>query len=128
MLAALGVLPGPGVDRGIMRSTLRRVFEVWNWPDTWGWDYPMMAMTAARVGEPSLAIDALFIDSPKNKWLPNGHNYQRPNLPLYLPGNGGLLAAVALMAAGWQNGPKTPAPGFPQGSWIVRHEGLHPFL
>ena len=54
MLAALGVLPGPGVDRGIMRSTLRKVFEVWSWPDTWGWDYPMMAMTAARVGEPSL--------------------------------------------------------------------------
>jgi protein-glucosylgalactosylhydroxylysine glucosidase len=128
MLAALGPLPGPGVDRGIMRSTLRKVFEVWNWPDTWGWDYPMMAMTAARLGEPALAIESLFIDSPKNKWLPNGHNYQRPNLPLYLPGNGGLLAAVALMAAGWQNGPQTPAPGFPRASWVVRYEGLQPLL
>ena len=128
MLMALGVLPGVGVDRGIMRSTLKKVLAVWQWPDTWGWDYPMVAMTAARVWEPSLAIDALFIDSPKNKWLPNGHNYQRPNLPLYLPANGGLLAAIALMAAGRQNSPQTPAPGFPRGSWTVRHEGLEPFL
>ncbi|HSW51274.1 MAG TPA: hypothetical protein VLH09_13910, partial [Bryobacteraceae bacterium] len=128
MLAALGVLPGPGVDRGIMRNTLRRVFDSWSWPDTWGWDYPMLAMTAARVGEPSLAVDSLFIDSPKNRWLPNGHNYQRPNLPLYLPGNGGLLAAVALMAAGWQDGPGTHAPGFPSGSWVVRQEGIRALL
>jgi hypothetical protein len=128
MLMALGVLPGAGVDRGIMRSTLKKVLAVWQWPDTWGWDYPMVAMTAARVWEPSLAIDALFMDSPKNKWLANGHNYQRPNLPLYLPGNGGLLSAIALMAAGWQNSPRTPAPGFPRESWTVRHEGLEPFL
>jgi hypothetical protein len=126
MLMALGVLPGAGVDRGIMRSTLKKVLAVWQWPDTWGWDYPMVAMTAARVWEPSLAVNALFIESPKNKWLANGHNYQRPNLPLYLPANGGLLAAIALMAAGWQNGPRTPAPGFPRDSWTVRHEGLEP--
>ncbi len=128
MLMALGVLPGVGVDRETMRNTLRKVLTGWQWPDTWGWDYPMVAMTAARVWEPSLAIDALFIDSPKNKWLANGHNYQHPDLPLYLPANGGLLAAIALMAAGWQNIPKTPAPGFPRGAWMVRHEGLQPFL
>ena len=48
------------------------------------------------------------------------------NLPwLHLPGNGGLLAAVALMAAGWDNGPDRHAPGFPSG-WTVEWEGLVP--
>ena len=123
MLAALGVLSGTMVDPAVMRRTLDKVFQVWHWPDTWGWDYPMVAMTAARLGQPERAVEALMIDSVKNTWLANGHNYQRPNLPLYLPGNGGLLAAAALMAAGWQNGPPDPVPGFPR-NWNVRHEGL----
>ncbi|HNY40358.1 MAG TPA: glycoside hydrolase family 65 [Bryobacteraceae bacterium] len=120
MLGAFGVLDGQGVDKETMRRTLKKVMRDWQWPDTWGWDFPMTAMTAAKLGEPKLAIDALFIDSPKNEWLPNGHNYQRPNLPLYLPGNGGLLAAVAMMAAAWG--------GFPKDGWKVRHEGLNAWL
>ena len=83
-------------------------------------------MSAARVGEPELAVEAFFVDTVKNTWLPNGHNYQRPNLPLYLPGNGGLLLAVAMMAAGWDGCPPVQAPGFPQdGSWEVAVEGIH---
>ncbi len=126
MLAALGVLSGEKVDRETMRRTLKKVFEVWDWPSTWGWDYPMIAMTAARLGETKLAIDALMIDTPKNKYSANGHNYQRPNLPLYLPGNGGLLYAIALMAAGWKGAPAKHAPGFPDdGSWTVKVEGFN---
>jgi hypothetical protein len=128
MLAALGVLSGDRVDRETMRRTLNKVMKEWRWPDTWGWDFPMTAMTAARLGERETAIDALMMQTPKNEYLPNGHNYQRPGLPLYLPGNGGLLAAVAMMAGGWQGGPKTPAPGFPEGSWNVRAEGLYALL
>ncbi|MEQ1641947.1 MAG: glycoside hydrolase family 65 [Pyrinomonadaceae bacterium] len=125
MLAALGILTGEKVDRETMRRTLKRVMEVWDWPSTWGWDYPMIAMTAARLGEIKIAIDALMIDTPKNGYSANGHNYQRPNLPLYLPGNGGLLYAIALMAGGWKGAPKKNAPGFPDdGSWTVRSEGF----
>jgi hypothetical protein len=40
-------------------------------------------------------------------------------LHLYLPGNGGLLAATAMMAAKWR--------GFPAG-WNARHEDLLPVL
>jgi hypothetical protein len=82
-------------------------------------------MTAARLGEPEKAIDALFIESQKNRYLASGHNYQSARLPLYLPGNGGLLSAVAMMAAGWDGCPESPAPGFPNnGKWNVRWEGL----
>lgn len=125
MLAAFGVLKGEKVDRETMRNTLKKVMKEWKWEDTWGWDYPMIAMTAARLGETATAIDALLIDTPKNHYAANGHNYQRPNLPCYLPGNGGLLYAIALMAAGWSGAPKKYAPGFPSDSWTVRWEGLN---
>lgn len=124
LLGAYGFVASPRVDRAAMRRTLRRVFESWQWSDTWGWDYPLVAMTAARVGEPELAIDALLMDTPKNRYHPNGHNYQRPGLTIYLPGNGGLLSATAMMAAGWDGGPPTNAPGFPRTGWTVRAERL----
>ena len=116
MLGALGVLPGRKVDRETMRRTLKKVFAEWKWSDTWGWDFPMVAMTAASLKEPALAIDALAMDTPKNTWLPNGHNWQRANLPLYLPGNGGLLLAISHMVR---------ESAFPK-SWSVRHEGFPP--
>ena len=119
-----GVLPGDGVDAATHRRTVERVMQVWQWDRCWGWDFPMMAMSAARAGRPDLAVDALFLTSKKNTYSASGHNYQRPNLPLYLPGNGGLLAAVAMMAAGWDGGSEGPAPGFPADGWVVRHEGL----
>jgi hypothetical protein len=128
MLAALGMLSGSKADRETMRRTLHKVLATWRWQDTWGWDYPMVAMCAARLGEPDVAVDALMMETPKNTWLPNGHNWQRLNLPLYLPGNGGLLAAVAMMAAGWEGAPQAHAPGFPVKSWTVRWEGLVPIL
>ena len=124
LLGAYGFVASKRVDREAMRRTLRRVFETWHWAETWGWDYPLVAMTAARVGEPGLAIDALLMDTPKNRYHPNGHNYQRPGLTIYLPGNGGLLSATAMMAAGWDGAPSTNAPGFPRARWTVRAEGL----
>ena len=107
-----------------MRRTLRRVMESWQWAETWGWDYPLVAMTATRLGEPELAIDALLMETVKNRYHPNGHNYQRPALTIYLPGNGGLLSATAMMAAGWDGAPTRDAPGFPRVRWTVRAERL----
>ena len=74
----------------------------------------------------NLAIDVLLMKTEKNRYLANGHNWQRANLPCYLPGNGGLLYAIGLMAAGWRGAPQKHAPGFPSdGSWTVRWEGLN---
>ena len=124
VVAALGVTPDVGViDPGIMAATLADVRRQWDWASTWGWDYPMMAMTAARVGRPDWAVEALLLDTGKNTYLPNGHNWQTADLPAYLPGNGGLLAAVALMCAGSDSGPARP--GFPPG-WKVEHDGILP--
>ena len=122
---ALGMLPGPGVETETMRRSFDWIWTHWSFPDTWGWDYPLIAMCAARLGEPGRAVDALLMDAPKNVYRPNGHNHQRPSLTIYLPGNGGLLAAVAMMAGGWDGAPEKPAPGFPDdGTWTVRSEGF----
>jgi hypothetical protein len=129
MLGALGVLPGDLVDRETMRRTLHLTMKDWQWDKTWGWDYPMTAMTAARLGEAKIAVDALLMNTEKNRYLQNGHNWQRENLPCYLPGNGGLLYAVAMMAGGWKGAPRIPAPGFPaDGSWTIRSEKLNSAL
>ncbi|MFB4278098.1 hypothetical protein ACBJ59_22590 [Nonomuraea sp. MTCD27] len=122
MLYALGFVPQTRlIDAGTMRATLADVLTTWDWETTWGWDHPAIAMTATRLGDPATAVEALLRPVAKNAYLPNGHNRQSATLPVYLPGNGGLLAAVALMARGWDGGP--PSPGFPA-SWAVRHEGL----
>ncbi|MBN2089901.1 hypothetical protein JW964_09810 [candidate division KSB1 bacterium] len=127
LLGTFGMLPNPAINKETMRQTLKKVMETWNWERTWGWDYPLTAMTAARVGEPELAIDALLMNVPKNRFLNNGHNHQDDRLTLYLPGNGGLLTAIAMMAAGWDGAPDIPAPGFPKnGKWVVKWEGLYP--
>ncbi len=128
MLAAYGLLPEtPGLNKDTMLATLRHVMDHWQWGSTWGWDYPMIAMTAARLGQPEMAVEALLLERGKNRYLPNGHNFQANSLPVYLPGNGGLLAAIAIMCAGWDGGPEKHAPGFPDnGQWVVKWEGLNP--
>lgn len=128
-LMAFGQLPGDGVDRATMARTLDAVLTRWDWKaKIWGWDYPMIAMTAARLGEPEKAVDILMkSDAPHNAYTADGHCPQLGDLRVYLPANGALLSAVAMMAAGWDGAPTHDAPGFPHnGRWVVRSEGLHP--
>ena len=127
VLGSVGILPMNKLIRDdYMKNTLHWVWDNWNWGKTWGWDYPMTAMNATRLGEPEKAVGALLMDKRTNTYLLNGHNYQDGRLRCYLPGNGGLLTAVALMCAGW-DGCQVKNPGFPQdGTWDVRWEGLSP--
>ena len=131
MLAALGILTGLSVDRKIMKKTVEKVLECWDFNTMWGWDFAMMAMCCAKLDLPALAVEILLMDKPKNTFAVNGHNSQadREDLPLYLPGNGGLLLAVAMMAAGWDNDEGIPAPGFPKdGSWVVEIEDIGKYI
>jgi hypothetical protein len=128
VLMALGFLPGgPLVDPDLMSATFDKVLARWRLFGTWGWDYPVLAMCATRLGRPEVAVDALLMDTYKNHWMANGHVPQLPGgLSVYLPANGGLLAAVAMMVGGWDG--SGPAPGFPVGdAWRAEHEGLGRF-
>lgn len=123
LTGALGWLPGDGVDRTVMDRTFQAAMRHWDFAKVWGWDFPMLAMCAARLGRPSEAVDLLLHE--RFSFTRCGLSDSGP-FP-YFPSNGGLLYAVALMAAGWDGAPDgRPAPGFPaDGSWSVRCEGLH---
>ena len=127
-VGAFGLLPASSVnsDNVAVHKTMDWVMKNWNFQTTWGWDYGMMAMAAARIGDTKTALDALLIDTQKNTYLKNGHNFQTADrLRLYLPGNGALLTAVAMMCAGWDGCKEVLNPGFPKdGTWNVRWEGL----
>lgn len=127
VLGALGILPAtPLAEHDILENTFDWIYDNWNWDKTWGWDYPTTAMCAVRLGQPDKALNALLMDKRTNTYLPNGHNFQDNRLRCYLPGNGGLLTAVALMTAGW-DGCDVKNPGFPKdGKWNVRWEGIKP--
>jgi hypothetical protein len=127
VLCALGMLPvTKGLSIPTMQKTFNKIWDVWQWHDTWGWDFPMVAMTATRLNRPDKAMDALMMDIKTNTYLPNGHNYQDERLRIYLPGNGGILAAAAMMCAGFDNADNS-MPGIPKdGKWKVRWEGLKP--
>jgi hypothetical protein len=156
-LMPLGWLPGRDVDKPTMRRTLERMKRDWDLRQTWGWDYPMMAMTAARLGAPQEAVDWLFFDARNNRFgktgmtprvhfdahaahfvptatgagAQSGAGQDGPGYQraaeTYFPSNGGLLLAVALMAGGW-DGQAGAAPGFPKTGWKVRSEGILPSL
>lgn len=127
LIGAYGMLPGDGVDIPTMERTLMKVHREWKLHETWGWDFPMLAMCAARLGKPEMAVDYL-LDYPAFDFdacgLVGGGRAPFP----YFPGNGGLLYAVAMMAAGWDGAPSGNAPGFPSKGWVVKHEGLHKAL
>ena len=113
----LGMLPpSPEVNAQVLENSLNALWDKWKWESTWGWDYPMLAMSAAYLNKPDWAVDYLSMKTIKNTYLTNGHNYQRSDLSIYLPGNGGLLAAVALLCVkdAW---PK-------DGKWDVKWEKL----
>ncbi|MCM1541710.1 MAG: glycoside hydrolase family 65 [Blautia sp.] len=126
MLGAYGLIGSDRIDTGIMADTLHLVEKCWEYPTLWGWDFALMAMTAVRLDEPELAIRLLLKDTLKNCYLASGNNMQisRKDLPLYLPGNGSLLLAAAIMTAGYE-GCDRELPGFPKdGNWTVEFENI----
>ena len=139
-IAPFGMLPGDGVDVGTMRATTQKVYETWPVTDLYSWDFPLLAMNAARLGDPTTAVDHLLHERLgfTDTGLPASGKSGVPSP--YFPSAGGLLYAVAMMCAGWGDsaegirgergrpGPRGDAPGFPDDGWVVRWENLAPAL
>jgi hypothetical protein len=120
LIATYGMLPGDGVDTAILRNTFNEVLKTWDFDRTWGWDFPVVAMCAAKLNNPEKAIDMLLYENKHNSYDVLGYNSW-----VYFPANGGLLSAIAMMAGGWDGGPASYAPGFPKnGKWNVKVEGF----
>lgn len=117
MVGILGMIPQTDyVSRSKVRDSLVAVWEKWDRNRIWGWDFPWIAMCASRVGEPSIAVDAMLsVD------MDEAGASARGSYP-YLPANGGFLYAAAMMAVGpcGEN-----APGFDSADgWVVRSENI----
>jgi hypothetical protein len=153
---AYGFIPGDRIDVAAMRRTFDAVEQNWDVRQTWGWDFPMMAMTAARIGEPEKAVKWLFADLKNNQWgvsgmTPRVHVDEAANELVPMTGGaGGVKMAVnpdgpgyrraaetyfpsngsLLLAvglmAGGWDGSTGHAPGFPKEGWTVRVEGITP--
>ncbi|HEU5078836.1 MAG TPA: hypothetical protein VFT72_06465 [Opitutaceae bacterium] len=130
MLMILGFMPKVDV---VDTDTVRRTFDEVNRRngiDHWvSWATGQAAMTATRLGEPELAVRILTNQAPAARFMNNGH-VRRPKepdgCPAYLPVNASVLAALGLMAGGWDGGPEGNAPGFPRdGNWHVQAEGFN---
>lgn len=155
-LMAYGFIPGQRIDKQAMHRTFRAVEELWDVRQTWGWDFPMMAMTAARLGEPEKAVNWLFAALKNNQWgitgmTPRVHlDEHADELVPVSAGAGGVQMAVNPDGAGYRRAAETyfpsngallmavglmaagwdgaegHAPGFPKQGWTVRVEGLTP--
>lgn len=155
-LMAYGFIPGARIDPAAMRRTFVAMERNWDVRQTWGWDFPMIAMTAARLGEREKAVDWLFADRRNNQWGPTGMTPRvhveahaaelvpksagaggvalaaNPDGPGYARAaetyfpSNGALLFAVGMMAGGWDGARGPAPGFPNKGWTVRAEGLSP--
>lgn len=129
MIMAYGYLPKTNmVDTDIMKKTFLAIFQRNGLSAFVSWSMGKAALTAARLGLQETAIDIVCNDSPKAAFNKSGY-VPRPKegiaCPAYLPVNSSFMAAVGMMAAGWDDGPNINAPGFPQdGSWKVKVENM----
>ena len=86
----------------------------------------MLAMSAARNGDPEQAINWLLHDLLvfDDVGMPTGG--EKVPTP-YFPGAGSLLLAIAMMSEGWA-GSEGAFPGFPKEGWNIQVEGLNEAL
>jgi len=123
LIGTYGMLPGDGIDLEILDNTFDKIMSVWNFEKVWGWDFPMLAMTAARLNRPDEAIDLLLHEN--FGFDQHGLAYSMKGPFPYFPANGGLLTAIAMMAEGWDDTENVNAPGFPgNGKWKIKYEGF----
>jgi hypothetical protein len=122
MSGIYGLLPPTsGFNLTIMNNTAKKIAEVWDFTQLFGWDFPMLAMNSVRLGDKAGAVNYLLdVNFPfDDVGMPIGG--PRVATP-YFPGASSLLLAVAMMAGGW-DGMDGSGPQFPEG-WKVKAEGF----
>ncbi|KAK5132219.1 hypothetical protein LTR08_009279 [Meristemomyces frigidus] len=121
MLGIYGWLPPqPGqFNLTIMQNTAEQVYERWNFTYSYGWDFPLVAMNAARLGDVESAVG--FLLHPGFEFDDAGYQVGGARVPTpYMPGASALLWAVAMLAGGWGG---SEGGQFPEG-WGAVGEGF----
>lgn len=113
--------PQEGYNETIFRNTIKLVDETWNLPYSYGWDFPLLAMTSARIGDIEGAIGYLLNEN--FQFDDAGYPIGGSRVPTpYFPGSSSLLLAVAMLSGGWDGSPGSHWPA----DWQVQAEGFVP--
>jgi hypothetical protein len=123
MTGIYGLLPpplsGPELNLTIVKNTAERVLKLWDLDQSFGWDFPMLAMNDLRLGNVDLAVDYLL--HPTFKFDDAGYPMGGTRVPTpYFPSSSSFLLAVAMMAGGWDG---SEGMHFPEG-WTAVAEGF----
>ncbi|OCL13747.1 hypothetical protein AOQ84DRAFT_385184 [Glonium stellatum] len=111
--------PNSHVNFTIFNNTIAKVYETWNFTYSYGWDFPLLAMTAARLGDTQKAIDWLL--DPNFEFDDVGMPIGGARVPTpYLPGSSSLLLTVGMMAGGWDGDEGLHFPD----EWDIEAEGF----
>jgi hypothetical protein len=111
--------PDTRLNLTTFNATVSKIYETWNFPFSYGWDFPLQSMAAARMGDAETAV----------QWLLNENNaFDEVGMPEggtrvptpYFPAAAGLLLATGMMSGGWDG---FEGPVWPQG-WDVEVEGF----
>lgn len=120
LLGIYGWLPPDSrLNMTTFNNTIAKVHETWNFPFSYGWDFPLLAITEARRGDAERAVQQLL--DVNNAFDEVGMPVGGTRVPTpYFPTAAGLLLAVGMMAGGW-DGFENPV--WPKG-WEVKSEGF----
>jgi hypothetical protein len=103
----------------IFNNTVAKVHETWNFPFSYGWDFPLLAITEARRSDAQRAVSQLL--DVNNAFDEVGMPVGGTRVPTpYFPSAAGLLLAVAMMCGGWDG---FEGPVWPE-NWEVECEGF----
>ncbi|KAF2849286.1 hypothetical protein T440DRAFT_555926 [Plenodomus tracheiphilus IPT5] len=111
--------PDPQLNMTVFNNTIAKVHETWNFPFSYGWDFPLLAITEARRGDAERAVGQLL--DVNNAFDEMGMAVGGTRVPTpYFPSAAGLLLAVGMMAGGWDG---KDGGVWPEG-WTVESEGF----
>lgn len=127
MTAIYGLLPpplsGPELDLEVVYRTAEHVKEFWDLDQSFGWDFPMLAMNSLRLGNVADAVEYLL--HPTFAFDDAGYPLGGTRVPTpYFPSSSSFLIAVAMMAGGWEG---EEGAHFPE-DWEAVAEGFRPTL
>jgi hypothetical protein len=111
--------PDSRFNESIFNNTIAKVHETWNFPFSYGWDFPLLAITEARRGDAERAVAQLL--DVNNAFDEVGMPEGGTRVPTpYFPSAAGLLLAVGMMCGGWDGFEGSVWPE----TWEVECEGF----
>lgn len=111
--------PDPRFNLTVFQNTVKKVYASWDFKNLYGWDFPLLAMAAARMGNGEQAVQWLL--DPNNQVNELGMPEGGTRVPTpYFPASAGLMLAVGMMAGGWDG---LEGPIFPK-DWKVEVENF----